>query len=143
MVFLADGAVQPDAVVSSGAAALKYRASKIHAGLSYSSHYAPFRQDVGGDNGTSSGKKKTITNVFIRVWRSLGMRVGSTLDTLNTVHTRTGADPMGVAPPLITDDRRVCVRSGWSWNNDVYIAQSQPLPLKVLGIYPEIEVTRG
>ena len=88
-------------------------------------------------NGTAVGKRKRINEMAVRVWRSLGGRVGRDLNNLEEMSYRTPSVPMGTARPLmdgVIDNIRY--NQGWTVEADITLEQSRPLPLNVLSLAP-------
>ena len=75
--ILANGAVHPDKVVSSGAVTLDFSVTKAHIGLNFTSTLQTMRIDAGGTEGTAQGKTKRIHEVVLRLFRTVGVLVGS------------------------------------------------------------------
>ncbi len=136
---LTDGAAHPDVVVSSGKITLNGEYSKIHIGYGYNSDGALLRLDAGSADGTSIGKLQRIPNVVFKLLRSVGLKVGKTLDDLDTVIFRTSADDTDTAVPPFTGDKVVEVNG--DYDTDTYVAwrQDQPLPSTILVIAPQLK----
>lgn len=135
--ILADGCVQPEKVVLSGSFELELDAWVILAGLGYQSYMQTMNIEEGAMNGTSVGKKKRINELALRVWRTIGARVGRDLNNLQEISYREPSVPMGTARPLqsgIVD--RILYNQGWGTEADILIEQSRPLPLNILAIAP-------
>jgi len=130
---LADGAAHPDKTVSSGSVTLDRYANRIHVGLGYKSKLKPMRL-------TPPGVKKAAFKAIIRVYDSLGCKVGRSEDTLKVITFRSGDDPMNNAPPLFTGDKTKILTHSWDTDGDVLIVQDQPLPLNIAALIVEIEV---
>ena len=59
------------------------------------------RLDAGSQNGTSQGKTKRIYEITIRLFESIGVEVGETLDNMERIPFRTSFDPMDEGIPTI------------------------------------------
>lgn len=136
---LADGAVVPDKVVASGQITLPDPATKVHAGLAFTSRLKTMRIEAGAQDGTAQGKTKRIHRATVRLFRTLGLKIGTDAAKLDTVPFRTGADLMDAAPPLFTGDKRVALRGGWNTEGRVVIQQDQPLPMHVIALMPQLQ----
>ena len=136
---LADGAVVPDKVVASGQITLPDPATKVHAGLAFTSRLKTMRIEAGAQDGTAQGKTKRIHRATVRLFRTLGLKIGTDPAKLDTVPFRTGADTMDSAPPLFTGDKRVALRGGWNTEGRVVIQQDQPLPMHVIALMPQLQ----
>ena len=135
--ILADGAVVPNQAVSqSGTVTLPQAASVVHVGLPYVSDLEPMDLEAGAMEGTAQGKKKRIHEVAIKLYETLGGRVGPSESELDEIITRTADDRMGFPPPLFTGDYMVAFRGGFSDYGRIRIRQDRPLPMTVLCLMP-------
>lgn len=139
--ILGDGAVQPDAVVTSGEVELKYRAAIVRLGLSYQSYMVPCRPDASYQYGTAQGKYQKVIDAYVRVWRSLGFTVGKDLDSQKQPLGRPRSTPSGTPVLLVSNDVRADIDNGWELSSDIMVYTDLPLPLMVLGIYAELAST--
>ena len=133
---LADGVPYTATVDSEGGFSLPVgvTASKVHAGLAYTSVFQPMRLDVDGVLGPHVGRNKSVKQMNVRVSKSAGMRWscdGSEYDLQETSAT----------PTLVTDDLKIDATTGFSSDPEVTIKQVQPLPLTIDGIVMYFEVT--
>ena len=85
--ILANGATHPDKTVSSGSITLDRSATDVKVGLAYKSILQTMRLDAGSQNGTSQGKTKRIYEITIRLFESIGVEVGESLDNMNEYHS--------------------------------------------------------
>ena len=137
--ILANGATHPDKVVSSGAITLDRAVTKAKVGLSYSSILQTMRLDAGSQNGTSQGKTKRIYEITIRLFESVGVEVGESLTNMERIPFRTSADPMDQGIPPFTGDKAVEFRGNYDTDGFIFVRQTQPLPLTILSLYPELQ----
>ena len=137
--ILADGATHPDKVVSSGAITLDRAVTKAKVGLSYSSILQTMRLDAGSQNGTSQGKTKRIYEITIRLFESVGVEVGESLTNMERIPFRTSSDPMDQGIPPFTGDKAVEFRGNYDTDGFIFVRQTQPLPLTILSLYPELQ----
>ena len=131
--ILADGAVHPQKTVSSGAVTLNDSYSKIHVGLSYTSTFKGLKVEAGSAIGTAQGQTKRINKAIARFYRTLGGQMGSP-DTQDNILYRAIGDLMDAAPDLFTGDKEMQFPQGYNKEGQVYITQSQPLPMTILGV---------
>ena len=136
--ILANGAVHPDKTVSSGSVTLDYSATKVHIGLNYSSTLQTMRIEAGGTEGTAQGKTKRIHEVVLRLFRTVGVKVGSSETELDRIPFRSSAAAMTKAIPLFTGDKEIEFRGGFDTDGFVVVQQDQPLPLTIIGIFPRL-----
>jgi hypothetical protein len=135
---LANGATHPDKTVSSGSITLARFVNKAKVGLSYTSLLQTMRLDAGSQNGTSQSKTKRIFNIAIRLYESIGVEVGPDLSNMEAIPFRSSANPMDQAIPVFTGDKEVEFRGNYETDGFIYVRQTQPLPLTILSLYPEL-----
>ena len=136
---LANGATHPDKTVSSGSITLDRSSTNVKVGLSYSSILQTMRLDAGSQNGTSQGKTKRIYEITIRLYESVGVEVGESLDNMERIPFRTSSDPMDQGIPPFTGDKAVEFRGNYDTDGFIFVRQTQPLPLTILSLYPELQ----
>jgi len=134
--ILADGAVEPNQVVTGGQITLNDSASVVQVGLPYVSDLETMRLEAGSANGTSQGKIKRISHVTIRFFETLGGKIGPNANKLDIIPFRSTADPMDSAPPRKTDDIKQPFNSGYEEEGRIFIRQDQPLPMTILSLMP-------
>lgn len=135
---LTDGAAHPDRVVSGGSISLQVSASTVQVGLGYVSTLQTNRIDAGAADGTAQGKTKRINKAVFRFLNTLGARVGPDASTLDTIEFRSGSNPMDAPPPLFTGDKLVEWPGGYDFDGYCMVRQSQPLPMTVVAIMPQV-----
>jgi len=137
--ILADGAVQPaQTVAPDGSITLSRVASTVQAGLGYTSALTPMRLEFAGVRGSAQTRIKRITEVALRLYRTLGGKVGPDAARLEPLLYRSSADPMDGPPALFTGDKSVRFPQGWSSDGLLTLVQDQPLPMTVLLIAPSL-----
>lgn len=135
--ILADGNVFPQQVVSGGAVTLPRAVSKAHAGLPITAEMHTLDPELA--NGTIQGKRKRVVAVTARVEASRGLWAGPTANDLKEVKPE-GLTVYGGPIPLKTGDARIIIPAHWNERGSVFIRQTDPLPLTVLALIPELEV---
>ena len=140
--ILADGATHPDKTVSSGSITLDRSATKAHVGLSYTSTVQTMRIEAGAADGTAQGKKRRISRINYRLYKTLGVKHGPDASRLDIIPFRSSADEQDQAPALFTGDKEVEFPRGWDKDGYITLVQDQPLPLTVLAIMPELNTTK-
>lgn len=136
---LANGSVHPDVTVSSGSVTLNRETTKAHFGLPYTSTLQTMRSDAGGTEGTSQGKTKRIRDVTLRIYRSVGAKIGPNETDLELIPFRDSSMPMNAPVPLYTGDKDIEFPSGYETDGFVVVKQDQPLPLTILAIFPRLQ----
>lgn len=140
VTILADGAAHPNKTVSSGAVTLDRSATKAHIGLGYTSLLKTMRIEGGSAQGVSQGAIKRIHDIVVRLFRTVGAKVGSSATNNDLIPFRSSADEMGQALDLFTGDKTIEFPNGYDTDAQVFVKQDQPLPMSVLGIYARLEV---
>lgn len=136
---LADGAVLPERTVApDGSIRLDREAAQVHAGLGYASVLRPMRLEFAGSRGSAQTRTKRITEVGVRLYRTLGGKVGPDLARLEPLLYRSSADQMDGPPALFTGDKSVRFPQGWNTEGVLTLVQDQPLPMTVLLMAPTL-----
>ena len=138
--ILADGATHADKTVSGGNITLDRTAQKVHVGLNYNSILQTLRIEAGSQQGVAQSKIKRINEITVRLHKTLGVEVGGDLDNMENIPFRSSAAIMGSPIDLFSGDKKIELRDDYNTDGHVFVRQSQPLPLTVLSIYPEITV---
>lgn len=136
--ILADGAVMPQVVVTGGVAILERASVVVHVGLPYQSDLQTLPVALNID-AFAQGRVKNVNQSWIRVFQSSGVFVGPDANKLTEVKQRT-VEPYGSPPSLKSDEVSVVMTPTWAQSGQIYIRQSDPLPLTVVGITTEIVV---
>lgn len=137
--ILVDGRVHPDQVVVSGQVTLDYAGSKVHLGLGSVARLKPVRLEAGGLLGTAQGQLKRIHEVTVRLYRSLGFKIGRDEDHLEQQPFGKSGDPMDAPAPLFSGDWPVSFAGDWENEGNILIVQDQPLPLTVVALMPKMK----
>lgn len=135
---LVNGAAHPDRVVTSGQISLQVAATKAQVGLPFVSKLKTTRIEAGAEDGTAQGKTKRITRCTVRLYNTLGGKLGPDESTLDTLQFRSPENLMDQAPPLFTGD--MLVEWPGSYDQDAYVTviQDQPLPMTVVALMPQL-----
>ena len=142
--ILADGATHADKVVSSGQITLDRSTTKAVVGLAYDSVLQTMRVEGGAAEGTSQGKTKRINKVVLRLFETIGAKVGPSLTNLETIPFRTTSSQMdNPVDTLLAGDKEIEFRDDYNTDGFIFVKQDQPLPLSVLAIYPTIVTSDG
>jgi hypothetical protein len=136
--ILADGAVMPQVVVTGGVAVLERAAVVVHVGLPYESDLQTLPVALNID-AFAQGRVKNVNQSWIRVFQSSGIFVGPDANKLTEAKQRT-TEPYGSPPALKSDEVSVAMTPTWAQSGQIYIRQSDPLPLTIVGITTEIVV---
>ncbi len=137
--ILADGAVQPQKVVTSGAITIDRASSIIHIGLPYDSDLQSLPLAMGIDNGMGQGRYKNVNKAWLRVFQSSGIFIGPDANNLVEAKQRT-TEPYGSPPALKTEEIQIMLTPSWLDSGQVFVRQSDPLPLSIVGMTLEVAV---
>lgn len=139
VVALADGNVFRGLTVVNGAVTLNVAVSKAHVGLAYTTDIRTLPVDLGSREGTVQGRRKRVGKVTLRVEQSRGMFLGPAPDRLTEWKQR-ATEAWGEAIQPFTGDVDIPILPQWNAEGDLWIRQSDPLPLTLLAAMPEISV---
>lgn len=137
--ILADGAVMPQRVVASGTVSMDRAAVVIHVGLPYDSDLQTLPLALNID-GAGQGRYKNVNKAWLRVVNSSGIFVGPDADNLVEAKQRT-TEPYGSPPAMKNDEILVVLTPTWQAGGQIYVRQSDPLPLTIVNM--TLEVTIG
>lgn len=149
---LADGATVPDQTVSGGAITIPIAASTVHVGLSAAARFETMQLAIQSPAGTTQGKMKRITDLTVRLYRSLGGFVGPAFDDadvrsggpaskMEEILFRRPPDLQDTAIPLFTGDKtKVKWRGGYEEAPSICFKNEQPLPCVVLALMPNLGI---
>ncbi len=137
---LGDGSVHADVVVNSGIATLTDYYNKCHIGLPFISKLQPMKLAVPGAG--IRGKKKRIPRIIFSFYKTLGAKFGTTVG-IDNIPFRKMSDPTGAPPPLFTGEKEQTFPGGYELNGDIYVEQTQPLPMTVRSITPRLKLYDG
>jgi hypothetical protein len=136
---LADGAVQPDAVVSGGEITLAKPASKVLVGLPYTSLLQPMKLDYDLEDGPTRGRKKRLNRVEVSLFKSLGGEASTDGQEWLWIYPRDFDDPMDASPPAFSGDREVVLAGNYSDDADLYLRQVLPYPLTIRALVAKLD----
>jgi len=137
--ILADGAVHPSKVVdSNGGIVLNRAASVVHIGLPYVCDLQTLPLALQTE-AFGQGRVKNLNHAWLRVFESSGIFAGPTSEKLTEAKQRT-TEPFGVPPNLKTTDIKIMLTPSWQDYGQIFIRQTDPLPLTVVGITLEVSI---
>ena len=142
--ILADGAAHANKTVSSGSITLDRSVTKACVGLSYDSILQTMRIEGGAAEGTSQGKTKRISKVVLRLFETVGVKVGPSLTNLETIPFRTTSSLLSnPVDTLLSGDKEIEFNDDYNSDGFIFIKQDQPLPCSILAIYPTLVTSDG
>ena len=135
--ILADGAVHPQRVVTSGAIELDNPASVVHVGLPITADVQTLPLAAAVDSGYAQGRAKNVNKIWLRVYRSSGIFVGPSTDKLTEAKQRT-TENYGTPPALKSDELEIMLTPTWAQGGQVFVRQADPLPLTLVSMTMEV-----
>lgn len=142
VAILANGAVQPQQVVTGGQVTLAAGFGTVHIGLPYRARLKTMRLEAGAEDGVAQGKVKRIDHAVVRFVDTLGGFYGPDFDgTMDEFIFRRPSDRMDAPPPLFSGDKEAPWPAGYETDGCLCIEQRQPLPMTIVGIFPRMETT--
>ncbi len=139
--ILADGAVQPQQVVTANSITLPVgvTASKITVGLPITADLQTMPVAAQIDGGFGQGRPKNVNKIWLRVYRSSGIFAGPDFKNLVAVKQRT-TENYGTAPNLVSDEIELVLNNAWGYSGQVSIRQVDPLPLDLASMTLELAI---
>lgn len=137
--ILADGAVHPQRVVVAGAITLDVEASTVQVGLPIEADLQTLPLAAQIDGSFGHGRYKNVNKAWLRVHRSSGIFVGPAADKLTEAKQRT-TEPYGSPPALKSEEIPVLLTPSWADSGQVYVRQSDPLPLTIVSLTTEVAI---
>lgn len=136
--ILADGAVHPQRVVTGGSITLDVEASKVHIGLPIEADMQTLPLALQLQDGSfGQGRLKNVNKVWLRVYRSSGIFVGPSATELTEAKQRT-TENYGTPPGLKSEEILVVLTPSWAYSGQIFVRQSDPLPLTVVSMTAEV-----
>ena len=137
--ILADGLVHPPLLVASGAVTLQYAASKIQVGLPIISDIETLPLAPPQGESTRSNYK-LITTLRMVVNEARSVWAGPDVDHLYEAKTRTVSTGFNTPPNLVTGIVEIHLASTWERNGTTMIRHTEPTPIGILALLPEVTV---
>ncbi len=144
--ILADGNVEPVQTVTDGQIELQFPAAIAHVGLGITADMATLAISMTNrDGSTNRDNLKLVHGVALQVERSRGVFAGQSpedasfqsVDYLNELKQRS-TENWGEPTQLATGLIDVKIDSRWDSEGSIFVRQSDPLPLSILGIIPKV-----
>lgn len=126
--------------VADGTASLPGCYAVIHVGLPYVSDLETLNIDT-GEGETLADKKKLVTKVTVKAYKSRGIWVGQNPDDDTALTGLTEAkirnlEDYNEPTDLLTGDVDINMQSNWNSNGRIFIRQVDPLPMTILSVSP-------
>ncbi len=137
--ILADGSVHNQKVVTAREVTLDTPSVMVHIGLPITADLETLPLPLQTDHGYGQGRTKNVNKCWLRVFRSGGIWVGPDEDNLTEMKQRTG-ELFGDPPALKTEELQIVITPSWSTGGQVFVRQTDPLPLKLISLTSEVAV---
>jgi hypothetical protein len=136
--ILADGAVHPQRTVAGGVITLDAPAVVVQAGLPITADIQTLPPVLQTDSAFGQGRPKNINKAWLRVYRSSGIWIGPDAEHLVEAKQRT-TEPYGSPPALKSEEVEVLLSPSWQDAGQVYVRQSDPLPLTLVALTLDVQ----
>jgi hypothetical protein len=142
----ADGAVQTDKTVSSGAITIDTSASVVHVGLSYECRWKSLKLAYGGLGGTAVGKPKSIADIILVLLETAEGALSAAVEdedgegTFAELDLRAATQVDGDPVPFFTGEKPLGISAGYDQDLRLIVKGTAPVPATVLAIAPELEI---
>lgn len=137
--ILADGAVCARQVVTGGAITLGTAASTVQVGLPIEADLQTLPMAAGIDGAYGQGRTKNINRAWLRVYRSGGIFVGPDANHLTEARMRR-TETLDGPVTLRSEEIPIMVTPSWGSDGQVFIRQTDPLPLTVVSLTLEVAI---
>lgn len=135
--ILGDGNVVPQQVVTGGAVTLDSPTLVAHVGLPITGDFETLDITL-QNNQAFLGAKKRINQLVVICQESRGIFAGPDADHLDEYKQRAGEN-YGEPIDLLTGRAEMEIPCEWDSNGRLFIRQSDPLPLTILGVMPNVQ----
>ena len=139
VAILADGCVVPRQTVTNGEITLTQAAELVHIGLPIQANLQTLPLAAQIDNGFGMGRVKNLHSATVRVYQSGSLYLGPDADNLTEAKWRT-TELIGDPPGLRTGEIEAYVTPKWAGSGQLYIRQSDPLPLTVVSVTLDVSI---
>lgn len=113
-------------------------ASKVHIGLPITADLQTLPLAIQLRDGSfGQGRFKNVNKVWLRVFRSSGIFVGPNENALVEAKQRSG-EPYDTPPALKSEEIQIVLTPTWADSGQLFIRQSDPLPLSIIGATVEV-----
>jgi hypothetical protein len=131
-----DGSVLDNTIPVSGSATISRASSLVEVGLNYDVEIKTMPVNIALQSGPINVKRRRIAKVYAQLHKSSGVKINNKPIPVRGF----GEAVLGAAPDLFTGIKTMPVL-GYSRDAQVSITQTDPLPLTLLGLTLEVQVT--
>lgn len=137
----ADGARHGDRVVASASISLDGEYSTVHVGKHSSSYIQTLPTLAGSSMGRGMGKRKTVSEIKVYFYDTIGGKAGETQALAEDLNIRTSESDMGQTPNMQTGYYETSIARTYNDTGQFFIIQDRPAPMDILALVPEIDGT--
>ena len=139
--IFADGNLEPDQTVVDNTITIagSRKVARASIGLPYTTDIETLNLEIPAGGGTIQDKRKKITDVLVRFYKSRLPWIGPDSDNLVEMKQRE-FEKYGEATKLLSGDKIVNIPPSWNSNGRLFIRMRAPVPLTILGLFPNMVV---
>ena len=123
--------MHPNRTVTSGQITLQNPATKVQVGIP-----SPAVLETTELDPQRVGVTKRISRLILRLWNSMGGRVGQSDSNTYEMRYRSPSTPMGTAPPPYTGDVEIEWDGDYGRKQSAVIVKDKPAPVNLAGLFP-------
>jgi NAD-specific glutamate dehydrogenase len=135
-----NGAVFPDATVSSGQITVSTAVTYAVVGLKYTSKLRSLKWFDGGRSGSAVGRTKRIYNVTLIILDGIVYKIGKDASNLKEFDFREVSDPMDAAVPIFTGETERNIETDMTSDPRMELHIDAPVPFTLLAWAPKLEL---
>jgi hypothetical protein len=141
---LADGGVVENLTVDeNGKVDLESQRGYVIVGLSYLGIIKGMGIEGGGNNGPAQTKKKSMSQLGMKLMDTLGGLIGTNIYKLQRIKYRSMSDKMNRPPPLFTGVKVENIPDNWDEEKNLYFVQDKPQPANIQLFSPYMTTNDG
>lgn len=134
-----DGEVLTDQVVTNGSINISTPSSLILVGLSYDCEFQTLPLELDGVPETVQGRRKNIPALTSRLYNTTGIKIGPTFENLEDWSPNNRNFDGEISQDLMySGDYRKTMAGQWTVPGQFCVEQTNPLPVNILAVIPEI-----
>ncbi|KKK75406.1 hypothetical protein LCGC14_2874040, partial [marine sediment metagenome] len=139
--ILADGNLEPDQTIVNGTITIENnrKVARAAIGFCYTTDIETLNIEVPSPPGTIQDKRKKITEVLIRFYKSRMPFIGPNSFDMVEIKGRE-FEKYGAPTELLTGDKTINIPPSWNSNGRLFIRMREPVPMTILGLFPDITV---
>ena len=138
LVANADGNVVRDLEVLDGSVLFPRKFARVHIGLPYITELETL--DIEPVEETIQGYLKKVSDVTVKFEKSRGMVIGPKFEELTEMKQRE-FERHGEPTRLLTGSKKITITSDWNQNGRIFIRQKDPMPLNIISLVKDLEVS--